>query len=131
MKSKTRRVVISVGVIAVLLALMLVGATSGMGEIRKLTIDNVDLTTIADGAYRGSYHKGRWVYDVEVTVVNHKITSVKNTNPKTNMAKALCDGVAASVIQKQSPRIDAVCGASISTKAFAKAVENALVSGRR
>lgn len=123
------KVVIIIGGIVVLVAAMVIGAMSGMGEVRKLIINDVDLAAIADGVYSGSYHKTRWTYDLEVTVAGHKITSIKNTNPKTKMAKGFNDNAAMEIIKKQSPKIDAMSGATISTKAFSKAVENALTAG--
>lgn len=123
------KVLIVVGGIVVLVATMIIGATAGMGEIRKLVVSDVDLTGIDDGVYSGTYHKSRWTYDMEVTVTGHKIVSIKNTNPKTKMAKKFDETAARKIIEKQSPNIDAVSGATISTKAFGKAVENALASG--
>jgi uncharacterized protein with FMN-binding domain len=125
---KTKVLIIILGII-VLFAAMLIGVTSGMGEIKKLVISDVDLTMIADGVYKGSYHKNRWTYDAEVTVSNHKITSIKNTNEKMKKAEKFNEKVAMEIIKKQSPKIDAVSGATISTKAFAMAVENALTTG--
>lgn len=122
MKSK---VIIIAGGIIGLIALMLIGAMSGMGEVRKLVISDVDLSGMADGVYRGSYHKKRWTYDVEVTVAGHKITAIANTNQRTKMQKSFNAKAAELIIKKQSPKIDAISGATISTKAYAKAVESA------
>lgn len=123
------KVFIVIGGIVVLVGAMVFGAMSGMGEVRKLAISDVDLSGIADGVYTGSYHKSRWAYDLEVTVAGHKITSIKNTNPKTKMAKGFNNKAAEAIIKKQSPKVDAISGATISSKAFAKAAENALKSG--
>ncbi|HUI91662.1 MAG TPA: FMN-binding protein [Chitinivibrionales bacterium] len=121
------------GIVAgVLLALMVIGAfvgSIGMGEIKKLTIANVDLSQKADGVYRGSYHKGRWNYDVEVAVAGHKIIGIKQTNPAMRATKGLTDKIAAKIIEKQAEKIDAVSGASVNTMAMCKAVEIALNQG--
>ena len=112
-----------------LIILIVVGGmigSIGMGEIKRLTINNVDLSQKADGAYRGSYHKGRWNYDVEVSVANHQITGIKETNPSMQMTKDLTRKVAEKIIAGQVLKIDAVSGASVNTKAICKAVEIAL-----
>jgi uncharacterized protein with FMN-binding domain len=96
----------------------------GMGEIKRLTINNVDLSQMADGVYRGSYHKGRWKYDAEVSVADHRIADIKETNPSMKMTKDL-------TITGQTLKIDAVSGASVNTKAFCKAVEIALTQGKQ
>ena len=98
----------------------------GMGEIKKLTLNNVDLSQKADGVYRGSYHKGRWNYDVEVTVAGHKITGIKQTNTSMQARKGLTSKIVEKIIAGQGPKIDVVSGASVDTKAMCKAVENAL-----
>lgn len=101
----------------------------GMGEIKRLTINNVDLSQKADGVYRGSYHKGRWNYDVEVSVADHRITGIKETNPSMKMTQGLTRKVVEKIIAGQALKIDAVSGASVNTKALCKAVEIALTQG--
>jgi Uncharacterized protein conserved in bacteria len=98
----------------------------GMGEIKRLSFDNIDLSKINDGTYIGSYHKGRWTYDVKVAVKDHRIIQVQNTNERMRMMKGFDDKVAAAIIARQSANIDVVSGATVNTRAFQKAVENAL-----
>ena len=100
----------------------------GMGEIRRLVIAEVDLGKLADGAYTGSYHKGRWTYDVEVTIESHRITAVKNLNKRMETLKDWNEKAEAAMLNKQAINIDVVSGATITTKAFEKAVERALTS---
>jgi uncharacterized protein with FMN-binding domain len=116
-------------IFAGLIVLIVVGGllgSIGMGEIKKLTITNVDLSQKADGVYRGSYHKARWKYDVEVSVADHKIAGIKETNPSMQMTKDLTKKVVEKIIAGQALKIDAVSGASVNTKALCKAVEMAL-----
>ena len=103
----------------------------GMHEIKSLVIAEVDLSKLADGTYRGSYHKGRWTYDVEVVIMDHRIASVTNTNPRMNVAKAWNDKATALILEKQSITLDAISGATVNTKAFEKAVEVALSGSAR
>jgi uncharacterized protein with FMN-binding domain len=115
------------GLLAVMLVLSFV-LSIGMGEIKKLTINDVDLTKISDGVYQGSYHKGRWTYDARVMVKDHRIVDVTNTNKRMAMQKDFDSKVATAIMKKQSPRIDVVSGATVNTRAYQKAVENALIS---
>jgi uncharacterized protein with FMN-binding domain len=120
-------------IIAVLLIItvpMLFFMFSGMGAIKSLVIHQVDLTKIQDGTYKGSFHQGRWTYDLEVTIQSHRITSVKNTNKKMEMLKAINDKLASTLIEKQQIPFDTVSGATLNTKAFLKAVENTLATSR-
>ena len=102
---------------------------AGMNDVKSLVINDVDLTKVASGNFTGSYHKGRWTYDVEVKVENHSITSVKCTNGKMEPFAEFNKKAEAACLLKQSPKIDVVSGATVHTKAFSKAVENALESG--
>lgn len=101
----------------------------GMAEVKALVIHEVDLAKIADGTYTGSYHKGRWTYDVEVVVRDHRIVSLRNLNQRMNAAQAWNDKAAALILEKQAINIDVISGATVNTKAFEKAVEVALLKG--
>ncbi|HKP58996.1 MAG TPA: FMN-binding protein [Polyangiales bacterium] len=102
----------------------------GMAEIKALVIHEVDLSKIADGTYSGSYHKGRWTYDVEVVVRDHRIVSLHNMNPRMNVQQDWNDKAAALILEKQAISIDVISGATVNTRAFEKAVEVALSSPR-
>jgi uncharacterized protein with FMN-binding domain len=118
-------------VFGILIALGLIGAafgTIGLKEVKSLSINDIDLSKIADGTYEGTYHKARWNYDVQVTIKEHKITEVINTNEKMKATEKLNKQIAQAIIDKQSLEMDAVAGASVNTKGFLKAVENALSS---
>ncbi len=115
-------------VIAGITGLMFFFLMYGMGTVRRLIIKDVDLSRVEDGAYEGKYHKGRFVYDVVVTVKSRRIVGIRTTNKQMDSAKDLNEKIAAEILNKQSPVIDVVSGATIYTRAFQKAVENALDS---
>ncbi len=112
--------------VAILVSVPLLNA--GMKDVRNLVISDVDLTKVADGNFTGSYHKGRWTYNVEVKVSNHRIESVKCTDSKMEPFAEFNKKAESEFLRRQSPKIDVVAGATIHTKAFSKAVENALES---
>ncbi len=104
---------------------------NGLGYIKNMNVSEVDLSTVPDGTYSGSFRRGRWVYNVEVTVRDHKIHSISLGEGMGTMAGEINDKIIAEILAQQSPKIDAVSGATVTTKALAKAVENALESGSR
>jgi len=115
-----------VGIVAAaLIAVMALAAFPGMGAVRRMAVNPVDLSKIADGAYPGSFKAGRFSYSVEVTVKDHRIEAVKSTG-----AKQAQDTVVQKIFERireaQSVQVDTVSGASLTTKAVSKAVENAL-----
>jgi uncharacterized protein with FMN-binding domain len=117
---------IILGIVAVLAVPLLWLMFYGMADIKAMVIRDVDLTRLADGTYRGSYHKGRWTYDVEVEVRDHRITSAKNLNVRMDAVKDWNDEAEAAILERQSINIDVVSGATVNTKAFEKAIEVAL-----
>lgn len=111
--------------------ILFIFVTAGMRDIRKMNISQVDLSRIDNGIYEGKYHKNRWTYDLQVVVKEHRIVEIRNTNKKMEMLKEFNQKAAEAIIKTQKTDIDAVSGASINTKAFSKAVENALISGNK
>jgi len=112
-------------VLAALVGIMAIAAFPGMASVRKMTINPVDLSGIADGSYPGSFKAGRFSYSVEVTVKDHKIEAVKSTGAK-QAQDAVVQKIFDRIREAQSVRVDTVSGASLTTKAVSKAVENAL-----
>ncbi|HCC33926.1 MAG TPA: hypothetical protein DEQ28_08540 [Clostridiales bacterium] len=97
----------------------------GMGAIRRLTIEEPDLTALADGVYQGRFQQGRWLFAVEVTVADHRVQDIRVTRSGLE-GRALSQALVREVVGRQSLQVDTVSGATISTRAFLKAVENAL-----
>ncbi len=112
-------------VLAVLVAAMAIGTFNGMGYVRKMTVNPVDLSTIADGVYAGRFKKGRFSYSVEVTVKDHRIQAVQATDPR-QVTSPIIEQIFARIVQEQTVKVDTVSGASLTTKAVSKAAENAL-----
>jgi uncharacterized protein with FMN-binding domain len=124
-----RIVLIVVGVLVALLLIGLFAVTRGMKDIRQLSIEDPDISSLQDGTYEGSYHKTRWNYGVRVTIEDGRIAGIEFTE-KPDDGKFSGEAVDA-VLQAQSLQIDTVSGASINTRAFQKAVENALAQAPR
>jgi uncharacterized protein with FMN-binding domain len=115
-------VLIVLGVIVVVALLGLFALTRGMKEIKALQIEGLDISKVPDGVYEGAYAKTRWKYRVKVTVKGGKIEDIEVIESPADIA-----GKAAQVMREtQSIEVDTVSGASINTRAFQKAVENAL-----
>lgn len=123
-----RWLVISLEVLGAIVAVALVFLLSQLGLLktgRALKIGQIDLASMADGTYRGTYQLSRWTNTAEVDVVDHRITGVRYVKEPTAQA-TLSKQVAAKVVERQSLAIDTVSGATVSTKAYLKSIENAL-----
>ena len=132
MKKAVKKVLISIAIVVLVLivlgGLSLAMAFSGLKETTALEIGTVDLNQIPDGSYTGSYTNFRWNTTVKVTVTDHQITAiepVKIQSGRKNLARELTE----DILQQQTADVDVVSGATASSHAYLKAVENALIEG--
>jgi uncharacterized protein with FMN-binding domain len=121
------KIVLSIFIVLVLVAgggLFYIGRGVEAGEI--LEINEVDLSRLNDGAYSGAYKGGRWTNEVNVTIKDHRIAGVEIVKdvmlPKPEVTAELIN----LVLEKQSPKIDAISGSTVTCKAYLKSIENAL-----
>jgi uncharacterized protein with FMN-binding domain len=120
--------------LAIVIIIILIAAsgifyiTRGLEAGSKVVINPVSITSIPDGAYIGTYKSGRWTNELTVTVKNHKITKIdveKDVRiPKPEWREQLFN----NVIEKQSLDVDIVSGATVTSKAYLKSIEDALRS---
>ena len=92
-----------------------------------LTIGNIDLSQVKDGTYYGSYDAKIISAEVSVTVENGRITDVDLLEHKYERGGP-AEKVIDEILKEQKPDVDAVSGATNSSKTIMKAVENALES---
>jgi len=87
-----------------------------------------DLALKTDGIYRGNYDLSGTPVNVilDVTVENHKITEIKIVKHSCSPIGKKAEKITNQIIENQNLDIDAVSGATGSSKAILKAVENAL-----
>lgn len=94
-------------------------------NVRDISVSMPDLSYIQDGDYIGEYSITPVHVKVEVTVRNHQIKNVtilQHDNGLGSTAESIVD----DVVKQQSLDIDAISGATVSSKCILKAVENAL-----
>ena len=113
---------------AIGIPIMINRADENMAELTELTIEDIDLTSLADGEYKASYNAFTIAVEVRTRVNNHKITCidlVKHINGQGGEAESILE----TVLEKQSLLVDTVSGATYSSKAILKAIEIALKKG--
>lgn len=94
--------------------------------VRNMPIGAIDLSKIADGVREGSFSLSDISCKVKVTVRNNKIESVEIVENATNDLAKKAEKVAGNVLAAQSLQVECVTGATATSKAILKAVENAL-----
>lgn len=119
-------------ILSILGVLIVVGAggvfyiTNGLEAGENLAINPVDLTAIEDGTYAGVYQAGRWSNEVAVSVADHQIANIAVVKTVTIDDPELTSTIINNVIKNQNTTVEAVSGATVTSKAYLKSIENAL-----
>lgn len=101
------------------------GLQSNLKQLAVSTIASIDLSEIEDGTYTGTYTALPISAEVHVTVQNHRLTAVelvKHSHGRGAAAEVILD----EVLRQQTLGVDAISGATYSSKVILKAIENAL-----
>lgn len=104
-------------------------------EARSLPLNRVDFSKLKDGAYHGSYEGGMYKWranECDVTVKNGKVSDIQlkgsaDPGAKNTQHKELFE----RVIKAQSLQVDTITQATLTSKAYLQAVENALLQAQK
>jgi uncharacterized protein with FMN-binding domain len=94
----------------------------------------VDFGRLNDGTYIGVYEGGMYKWrenEVRVTVSSGKVSSIVVLRHKENRKPEFTDELFRRVIEAQSLQVDAISGATLTSKAYLKGVENALLQAQK
>lgn len=122
--------IIAVSLVIVLGAMFIIIGVTCKTAMEKQVNAKVDMNQVKDGSYFGSSDGGLVKVEVEVTVENHKITKIdllKHQNGKGKPAEATLD----EMIKANTDDVDAVSGATYSSKTIRNAVNKALQEGMK
>ncbi len=135
-KWKTISIII-VGMITLILVGGILASAPGRREIQNLVINSVNFNNLRDGTYVGEYKGTKDSFrntQVEVTILGGKISNIKilkGALDKDGLPIELADGLTiedlfGNVVKSQSLQVDAISGATLTSKTHLKALENAL-----
>ncbi len=139
-KGKIRVLTVALSIVAVIGAGLGIaaGATApGRNELKNVSISNIDFKKLRDGVYTGRYIGAKDKLrnaGVEVTVSSGAVTKIRVTEgalagdkQKNDLGKGkTIEGLFGEVIKAQSLKVDVISGATLTSNAHLKAVENAL-----
>jgi uncharacterized protein with FMN-binding domain len=128
------------GWLIALIVVVVLGIAGGIGwsflskehqEARSLPLNAVNFSKLKDGTYHGAYAGGIYKWrknECDVTVKNRKVASIQlvasqDPGGKNTQHQVLFD----RVIQAQSLQVDTISMATLTSKAYLQAVENALI----
>ena len=131
MKKIKRRYKVLLVIICLLIMGVYLGSKmieSNLKELAESKITNINVKTLSDGYYKGSFSEFPISVEVGVMVNNGKIDAI-DLLKHTNGQGADAEDITNKVINAQSLQVDAISGATYSSKAILKAIENALYEG--
>lgn len=118
-------------VLAVSLTAYVVLQNLTVTSLRRLPVEDIPISGVADGTYRGEANVGGFQYVVNVSVQTGRITSIDVVSNRTDPYAMLADGTRRKVLEAQRLKVDMVTGASTTSKAFMLAIEDALRKGTK
>jgi len=130
-------ILLIVAVIALGLGGAVILTAPGRKELQNMVIADVDFKKLCTGVYVGAYHGTKDKFRdaaVEVTVASGAVTKIKviegalaNEKQRTEIRKGLTiNNLFDKVIKSESLQVDVISGATLTSKAHLKALENAL-----
>jgi uncharacterized protein with FMN-binding domain len=120
---------IAVSILIVLLLIALIGVffiSRGLKSGMNLVINDVNLSSLSDGMYNGKYNAGRWTNEMNVTIKDHKIIKIDVVKDVSFSIPEVTEAIISKVLEKQNTNIDVISGSTVTSKAYLKAIENAL-----
>lgn len=131
------------GWIIALIVVVILASAGGIGwsflmkehkEARSLPLNAVDFSQLNDGVYTGVYEGGMYKWranEVRVTVASGKVAQIESIKSAENWDKESATMLYDRVIAAQSLQVDTISGATLTSKAYLQAVENALIPAQR
>jgi len=118
------------------LAIVTVAIITGILVVQKMSanldalvnqeITDVDLNEVPDGTFRGYYSVFPVIVTLDVTVVDHVITTISIIEHQNGQGTP-AEVITLDVILSQTLQVDSIAGATYSSKVILLAVENALL----
>lgn len=129
MKKVLKVLLIIVLIIAAAITSGILYITSGLKTGANLELSGIDASHISDGIYDGTYNAGRFSNGISVTVKDGRITEIKLIDDVTFAKEETTQEVFSLVLKEQNTTVDVVTGATVTSKAYLKSIENALNRG--
>lgn len=97
-------------------------------KIDEVEVSRIDLQTVKDGNYTGEYAADLVKVKVTVSVVDNAIKEVNIDEHQNGLGKK-AEVIIDKIIEEQSLQVDSVSGATASSNAIKKAIEDGLKKG--
>lgn len=114
-----------------ILCLIIISVASGvfgsinLNRLRNMKIQNPDIKNYADGIYKGEFIGGGGTFSADVEINNHKIKNIQINATRDSKYVRFAEPVIQRIIKAQDVNVDAITGATTTSKCIMKSVENA------
>lgn len=115
-------------IIAIHIIMVMNSLTDYKNAVNDIAFEDIQVSDLSDGEYEGEYDVGYIYAKVKVTVQSGSITDIElleHQNERGQAAEMITD----RIVEEQRIDVDAVSGATNSSKVIKKAVETALFGG--
>jgi uncharacterized protein with FMN-binding domain len=121
------------GILILVLFLLIVGLVVSVivkqsSQMKNLTYSDVDMNTVKDGIYEGNAETVFVKVNVKVTVKDHRLNDIEITRHENGKGKP-AEAIIHNMLQENRCDVDAVSGATVSSRVIKSAVYNALMQG--
>ena len=121
-----------IGIIAIvgtILGILMIQCFKEQTAVQNMEINDINIEVVKNGRYWGNFTYGNFMYKVEVLVADRRIQDIKIISNRDSEHAKKAEEVLQRVVNEQSLDVDAVTGATTTSKALLKATENALNKG--
>lgn len=126
MKKNSKRIVIFVVSVVLVVVGGLIYLSRGLDEGLNIEVNRFNVSDKEDGTYRGSFNYKRWSNTIEVEIKDEKIVAITIVDDVTFVKDGVSNELFTAVINQQDVPEDLVSEATITSKAYLKAIEDAL-----
>lgn len=125
MKKAKKVILVLFGAVLLLVIIGKIAIGNMVAKIQNVPAIMPDLSCLSDGNYTGEYSLLPVHVKVQVSVSRHQIIDIAILEHDNGLGST-AESITFDVIEQQSLNIDAVSGATVSSKCILKAIENAL-----
>lgn len=118
---------LSVALLFLIVGIFVIGNLTAQ-DAKNISLSMPDLSDMQNGEYIGEYSIAPVFVKVEVSIYEHQITNITILQHDKGLGTP-AERIVNDVVDAQSLDIDAVSGATVSSKCILKAIENALETG--
>lgn len=100
---------------------------NGLDDIPDLSFNEIDLSLLEDGSYFGNFELGRFSNEIEVIIRDNEIVEINIIEDVKFSRQHVIDELFEEVEEKQDITVDTVSGATVTSNAYLKSIEDALI----